>query len=283
MKPENAPRDRRIESKIMRYIDGVGSSAIRGLLSGQPTRETFETVAYFMGVQFNRLPSFGAMVSELYTKAGTAVMRMMASDVGRMQSIIERYTENTGESIDVSAKSIVEAVQGNEIEFVATEWPFLENLFTQAENIMKVIMALDWQILKAPWGTGFIISGSPVVIVPPKGTNTVGFGVSGAVKYFPLTYSWCVRLGDPGGSRKYRRIGKDAVRIINYNIAANSERFVMGPEKAQLASVVAHSESEQEQTTPRWVVETKEHKDGGSMQVTLQPRRYFYGRGFQAP
>src|SRR2546426_8401208 len=39
----------------------------------------------------------------------------------------------------------------------------------------------------------------------------------------------CLRLGEPGTSRKHRKIDKEAVRIVNQNIAANSERFIMGP------------------------------------------------------
>jgi ABC-type amino acid transport substrate-binding protein len=100
-------------------------------------------------------------------------MRMMAADVGRMQSIIEQYTAKTGESVGVSAKSMVEAVQNNQIEAVATERPFLQHIFTQAESLSQVIVALDWQILIAPFGTGFMLSDSPVVVVPPRGVNAV--------------------------------------------------------------------------------------------------------------
>jgi len=267
----------------MSYIDGVGSSAIRDLLSRSATPETLDNLAYFIGVQFNRLPSFGTMVSEMYTKSLTGVVRMMTADVGRMQSIIERYTEETGESVDVSAKSIVEAVQGNHIEVIATERPFLENIFSAAERISEVIVALDWQILIAPSGTGFIISDSPVVVVPPRGINAVGFAVPGTVTYFPLTYRYCVRLGDAGRSFKYRKISKDTLQIINDNRAANSERFIMGPDKAQLVSSVVRSGSVEEQSTPRYVVEATEQKEGGSIQVTTQPRRYFYASGSQAP
>lgn len=131
-----------------------------------------------------------------------------------MQSIIEQYTAKTGESVGVSAKSMVEAVQNNQIEAVATERPFLQHIFTQAESLSQVIVALDWQILIAPFGTGFMLSDSPVVVVPPRGVNAVGFAVPGAVKYFPMTYGYCLRLGDAGVSFEHRRISKDTLRII---------------------------------------------------------------------
>jgi hypothetical protein len=283
LKPENAPRERRIESLVLSHIDGVGSSAIRELLSGQPNSQTIQALAYFIGVQFNRLPSIGRAVTAIWTKIGTDMLRVMTANVGRMQSILERYARDTGKSVDVSAESMVEAVRGGHIEAVATERPFLQSIFTQAESITDVIVGLDWQILVAPPGTGFVICDSPVVVVPQRGITDVGFLVPGTVKYFPLTYRYCLRLGDAGRSFSYRKVSKETVRMINYNIAANSERFIMGPEKAQLVSVVERSQSIQEDLTPRFTIETVEEDDGPLQKISFQPRRYFYGRGSQAP
>ena len=54
--------------------------------------------------------------------------------------------------------------------------------------------------------------------------------------------------------------------MINFNIAANSERFIMGPDKAQLVSVVLKSESVEEDTTPRFTVEAVEQDADSSLQ-----------------
>jgi len=283
LKPKNAPRDRRIESLVLSYIDGVGSSAIRELLSRKINSHAIQDLAYFIGVQFNRLPSVGRAVSQMWSKVGTAVMREMAANVGRMQSILERYTRETGESLAVSAESMVEAVRGGQVEAVATERPFLQGIFSHAEDIAHAIEQLDWQILVAPSVTGFVICDSPVVVVPPSGGRAVGFLVPGTVIYFPLKYSHCLRLGGPGPSFSHRKVSKEKLQIINYNIAANSERFVMGPEKAQLASVVKHSESSEADLTPRFTTESVDGSAGPMLKMTFQPRRYFYGKGSQAP
>ena len=283
LKPENAPRDRRIESLILSYVDGVGSSAIRGLLSGPPNNQMIQDLAYFIGVQFNRLPSVGRTVSEMWSKIGTGMLRGMTANVGRMQSILERYTRETGKSVAVSAESMVEAVRGGHIEVVATERPFLHGIFAHAVTVRDAIERLDWQILMAPRVTGFIMCDSPVAVVPPRGVKDVGFLVPGTVIYFPLNYSHCLRLGEADQSFSHRKVSKETVRIINYNIAANSERFVMGPEKAQLVSVIKRSESAEEDLTPRFTTESVDGSDGPLLKMTFQPRRYFYGKGSQAP
>jgi hypothetical protein len=283
LKPENAPWDRRIESLVLSYVDGVGSWAIRELLSGQRNNQMIQTVAYFIGVQFNRLPSVRRAVSEIWNNIGMEMLRGMTASVGRMQSILERYTRETGKSVAVSAESMVEAVRGGQVEAVATERPFLHGIFAHAVTVSDAIDRLDWQILMAPRVTGFIICDSPVVVVPPRGVKDVGFLVPGTVISFPLNYSHCLRLGEAGQSFSHRKVSKETVRIINYNIAANSERFVMGPEKAQLVSVIKSSGSAEEDLTPRFTTESVEESDGHLLKITFRPRRYFYGKGSQAP
>jgi hypothetical protein len=284
LKHKDGPWERRIESECLSYIDGVGSAAIRELLSGGVNPETYETLAYFIGVQINRLPSAGRAISTVYAAGFSEMTRLMTVNVGRMQKSLDRYTRETGKTLNVSAESMVEAVRGNHLQLTVTEVPFLKAIFERAEFVSKIIMQLDWQILVAPSETGFIVCDNPVVVVPPSGVRAVGFLVPGAVKYFPLTSRYCLRLGSRGRSFGYRKISKETVQIVNYNIAANSERFIMGRDKAQLASVVLRSGSIGEDSTPRFTVETSEQNDDGSFQkFTVQPGRYFYAKGPQAP
>ena len=75
----------------------------------------------------------------------------------------------------------------------------------------------------------------------------------------------------------YRKLAKEDVRIINQNIAANSERFIMSPSKVQLENIVARSGSATMENTPRFIVETVQADDDGALQkICAQPRRYFY-------
>jgi hypothetical protein len=61
------------------------------------------------------------------------------------------------------------------------------------------------------------------------------------------------------------------------NIAANSERFIMGPSKVQLENLVSRSGSSRMESTPRFILETVESDDDGALQkLSAQARRYFY-------
>jgi hypothetical protein len=135
-------------------------------------------------------------------------------------------------------------------------------------------------VAKAPADTGFILCDDPWVIVPPYGGKDIGVGIPGAVKYFPLSRLFCLRIGDTGQTIRYRKIDKEKVAAINKNIAANSERFVMGPDRAQLETVVNDSGSQKMDLQPRHKVFLTNQTDGGSLQVvTTIPGRYFYVGG----
>jgi hypothetical protein len=162
-------------------------------------------------------------------------------------------------------------------DIIATETAFLTQMVEQAVSLTDVLMRLNWEVLIAPRDTGFLICDCPVVVVPPNGSKQVGFVVPGSTKYFPLSRHLCLRLGDPGRKRSLRRIGKEDVRIINQNIAANSERFIMGPSRVQLENVVSRSGCTEMETMPRFTVQTvKSDEDGAIQMLSAQPRRYFY-------
>ena len=84
VKRKDAPWERRIETECFGLIDGMGSAAIRELLSGSPTHETIRGVFYFIGVQIHRTPTFAKTISEVYVASVEEMMRLMAVNVGRM-------------------------------------------------------------------------------------------------------------------------------------------------------------------------------------------------------
>ena len=95
--------------------------------------------------------------------------------------------------------------------------------------------------------TASIVCDDPFVPVPPQGAvvNGMGFGIPGTVCYFPLTKRLCLKTihGDYG--IVYRNIDSRAVRTINHNIAAHSERFVMAESRDHLEVVIARSGCEE--------------------------------------
>jgi hypothetical protein len=277
VKPENRPPDMQVESKILRLVDSLGSRGIRDFLVGRPNNEAEYAVAFFMAFQWCRVPAMSRDIRTTYAQLIEELSRITFANVDRAKAIMERHERDTGQALQVTPESMVEAVQGKQFQIVATETAFLTNMMDQAMSLTKVLVGLDWEVLVACEETGFIISDCPVVVVPPKGSDQVGFLVPGSAKYLPLSRHLCLRLGEPGKSRKHRKIDKEVVRIVNQNVAANSERFIMGPSRVQLENIVSRSGSATIESTPRFTVETVESDEDSALQkISSQPRRYFY-------
>ena len=285
--PKAAPRDRRVESLILAEIDGLCATALRELAPGGMPADSspFETISYFAAIQSARLPSNREFISSVYKKGAEEFMRLSTVSADRIKSLMDQYSRETGEPTNVSPESMVEAVRGNHLEVVVNELPFITHIFKTAEFLSEFLRTLTWEILVAPSERGFILCDDPVVIVPPKGVRHVGFGIPGSAKYFPLTRNLCLRFGDVGQTFRFRNVDRETVRLINQNIAANSTRFIMGPVRAQLETVVLRSASVEIDATPRYTFETTKQDDNGSLQkMTQNPRRYFYsGNSSQAP
>jgi Protein of unknown function (DUF4238) len=277
VKPENKPRDMQVELKVLGLVDSLGFRGIRDFQIGKPNSEAEQEVAFFMAFQWNRVPTISRDIRTTYAKAIEELGRITFANVERAKAVMEKYERDTGETLEVTPESMVESVQGKQFDIVATETAFVATMMEQAMSLTRVLLRLDWEVLVACEETGFIICDCPVAVVPPRGSDQVGFLVPGSAKYFPLSRHLCLRLGELGKSRKHRKIDKEAVRIVNQNIAANSERFIMGPSRVQLENIVLRSGSAKMESTPRFTIETVESDEDGALQkISAQPRRYFY-------
>ena len=277
VKPEGKPPDMQVETKVLSVVDGLGSKGIRDFQINRPSKEAEQAIAFFMAFQWNRVPAISRDVRLTYAKAIEELSKVAFANVDRARSLMERYAGDTDIPSTVTPESMVQFVHGDHFQVVATETAFLANMMKQATRLTEVLLQLDWEVLIASRETGFIICDCPVVVVPPKGEEQVGFAVPGSAKYFPLSRHLCLRLGDPGRRRRLRRLDKESVRIVNQNIAANSERFVIGPSRVQLENIVGRSGSAKMESTPRFILETVESDQDGALQkLSMQPRRYFY-------
>lgn len=277
VKPKNRPSDMQVELNVLSRVDSAGDAGIREFQRGRPSSEAEQAVACFMAFQATRVPTISRDVRVTYAKAVEQINRLAFANVEMTKHHMEQYSADTGQDLNVTPESIVEFVQGNNYEIVATETAFLTTMMEQSMKLMNVLLQLDWEVLVANEDTGFILCDCPVAVVPPKGSGQVGFLIPGSAKYFPLSRQLCLRLGDPGRKREFRKISKLDVRIVNQNIAANSERFIMCPSKVQLENVVSRSGCAKMESTPRFIIETVEANEDGSLQkISAQPRRYFY-------
>jgi hypothetical protein len=293
IKPKTAPRDRRIESEYLSSIDGMGASVIRELQTKSTAKPPMNldasqvrALSMFAAIQFTRLPWFKKAMSAIYESTAEQAARIAFATQERAARVLGQLEKAIGEPSGVTPESMVEAVQGRRLTLKATERPFLQNMIQQSESIAKVIESLDWQVLIAPGSSGFITSDNPLVLVAPKEFDSerfgdgIGFGIPGAIKYFPLTRRLCLRLGDLDSGFVYTNVDSEMVRVVNHNVAAHSDRFIIGPDRNQLESVIIRSHSTDLEPGDRFTVETvRQDQDRALQKFTIRRRRDFYPKG----
>lgn len=273
-------RDRLIEERYLGQIDRDAATAIRQMKRKiKLDREWKESFSIFIAFLITRSPAFRVLTTQNYEAMRAEYLRLGFTKVERASQLLESYRRRTGDLAEgITAESLVEDVATGRWRASVTDQPFLEQMFLQVEPLARWITCFDWQILEAPAETGFIVSDYPFVLVPPReNPEAIGFSFPRSVKYFPLTSALCLRMGEPGHRFSYDHVSKQEVRIINQNIAVNSERFIMGPTRVQLEHIIGRSGTADVHLEPRTKVDTLEQGENSALlRFNLWPRRAFF-------
>jgi hypothetical protein len=275
---DGRPRDRRLETNILSDFDGKGAITIRELATlNSPRPETLAALAVFAALQYLRVPTNDTFMRAIYSAGGNDLLEVMFSSIERAQASLRRYEEKTGKKLNVSAESMVQTVKSGGVDAVANEIPFLRSIGAHSGFMAQTLAELPLQVLISPPAVGFILTDNPFTIVPAQGDDRVGIVNFGTFTHIPVTRSLCLRYGITGRN-EFREIEREDVRLINQNLAINSQRFIMGPNQVQLESVVRRSESTTLDPSPRFALDKFLDKDGGiTRKLTQLPRRrYFY-------
>jgi hypothetical protein len=279
VRAEDGTWDRRIETDVLSPIDGAAAKVIQALTPGTVlTRKQTRELVMFIALQHTRLPSFGKAARQMAEATMNEWMRMCFGTLERAEDVLKQYERETGiRTID--ATSMMDAVVNRRIKAKANEKVFIENMFKIANELGLRLEESGWVILIAPDATAFVVRDDPFVPVPPQGAvlSGMGFGVPGTVCYFPLTKRMCLKTIPGECGLVYQNIDSRAVRTINHNIAAHSERFIMAENRVHLESVVIRSGCEEMDRRGRYSTEVVRTDPDNSFTVfTNAPGRYFY-------
>ncbi len=279
MKMPGSAFEQIVETEFLRNVDGSASFALKKLPSvlAAPGPELLGEIIYFAALQHTRVPANKKMITAMYEAGANDLMEVAFANVERATAVMNDYATSVGKELTVTPESMVEAVKSGSIKAVATEMPFIQSLVKHTEFVEKVFSELDIKILISPPQVGFVLSDNPVTMVPPPGVRVAGFKSPGTFVFVPLTRNLCLRLGQPGSGDGPRKIDREAVRLINENTATNSDRFVMGPSKVQIESVIRRSRSTDVNKSERWITNKIPDAKGGILrQLVAQPRQVHY-------
>jgi hypothetical protein len=279
MRKEDGP-DQRVETEFLNKIETEARPLIHKLAAGHRLTEDEQLhIAFFTSLQCTRLPSFAKNVKTVTEHSFNTFVQMQFATPERTRQFFEDFQPDTGEEAGHEAEAHVESIRDGSVGFEATERNFLDHMFHSAVGLADWFMSQgEWIVLRAPDDAGFITCDHPFCPVPPQGWphEFIGPGLPGVMNFYPLTRGSCLMIRQGQPQVKMVRINKRAVRTINMNLAANSDRFIVGRDEDQLRVIVSRSQTQEADTNERFKIEAAGDIDGMLETATVLVRRYFY-------
>jgi hypothetical protein len=144
IRPEQGPRDRRLETDYLAKIDSIGADVLprvakRHGLSQKMSRSEVSALSMFIAHQFSRLPAFARTIRAMYATNVQQWTTIAFADSERAKEFLAEHERRTGENYIAEADSLVDAVHSDSIKIVATERPFLEAMIEHAEELHRFL------------------------------------------------------------------------------------------------------------------------------------------------
>ncbi len=211
------------------------------------TEEERENLALFAAMQYQRVPDAEKRIQEATEKGFKAISQRMAEIIASNQQAYESTQQKpkqlTGEDSELTPEDWAGLANGEKfkIDVTVPHDCVVRQMLETALYVAPYLYQLDWTVLYAPNSRAFITSDSPFVLTgkPPLPWMGIGLITPGSRKYFPLSKTTCLVMGDkPKPTLEFGEAASKQVRYINARVALNSDRFVMASSEPLLRRIV---------------------------------------------
>lgn len=223
-------------------IEGKASPVIkkvekRDLITDEERDILASLVASFMV----RVPDFEKTTDEYNDKMLRQMSKFMYCDEKHTKIIIDNYERDTGEKLDISPAELMRFVHEDNYRIKVDRAFHLRVMFDSGKVTAHLLRQMDWVFIYAPMKSSFITTDNPFMLIPPAEYNKffgVGVLTKGATKFVPLSQNVAVLIRDMGNKIEGANPNRNLVKMLNYRVAANSDRFVIARDKPLLRKIV---------------------------------------------
>lgn len=237
--------------KMFSVIEGAGSSIIRDLVAGNGKLDLQEKadLAMFIAALYLRVPES--------LKRSEDMGKQMAKETMSRTVMFEEYFNKTMDEIEKKEgkkitpeqrKDIQKTFRDKKYDLVFPKGYVLATVLSNLTEIYKVMVQMEWVIIKAPKNKAFISSDHPAFTFNPKPEGFWGSGIGllalNCETIAILTPKIAIYLSQKHNPEGIRFINGTAELVDNFNFRATivSSRFV-----------ISHSE----ELLRRWIERTK--------------------------
>lgn len=226
----------RLENDASLVLDKIASK-------GKLDNDDKSTIAYYIAYQMVRIPKFRKNYEEFILSVEKKRLFLSTATRERAKASLESIPNKKFKVTDEIIDSLVDATKKDEFDFKVDKNYSLWLMLDLGRNLGKYFYMMDWFLFYTNQKHSFISCDSPLMIQPPSNFPKHPFikpGVltPGAIKFFPLSSSTCLAMGDLGEIIKGTFPPPKLIRYINQKIALNSKRFIFGKDIELLKRIV---------------------------------------------
>ncbi len=196
-----------------------------------PTQDEKKLIAEFLALMHTRSPRTIQGITEASQAIGIEVARFLAERPHMVREFLEQE-QLSGRPNIPSVEEMVESLQKVEERFeikINRKRSLIESV-KLSERIAAELFKMNWCLCRAPTGTFFVTSDTPLCPFAETGRNRgllgAGFGLPNVEVTFPLSPTVCLLL-DQRHKKGRMAVGKQFVREANNRMAAIAERLVI--------------------------------------------------------
>lgn len=196
-----------------------------------PTQDEKKRIAEFLAVMHTRSPRTIQGITEASQAIGIEVARFLADRPQMVREFLEQERLSGRPnipSVEEMVDSLVNVKERFEIK-VNRKRSLIES-FKLCERVAAELFKLNWCLCRAPTGTFFVTSDTPLCAFARTGRDRAllgaGFGLPNAEVTFPISPTVCLLL-DQRHKKGRMAVGNQFVREANNRMAAIAERLVI--------------------------------------------------------
>lgn len=196
-----------------------------------PTHDDKKRIAQFLALMHTRSPRTIQGITEASETIGIEVARFLADHPQMVREFLEQERLSGRPNIP-TAEEMVDSLRNVEQRFevkVNGKRSLIES-FKLSERVATELFKLNWCLCRAPTGTFFVTSDTPLCAFARTGRDRAlvgaGFGLPNVEVTFPISPTVCLLL-DQRHKKQRMAVGKQFVREANSRMAAIAERLVI--------------------------------------------------------
>lgn len=251
---ESGVKDTSIE-KWLSSIEGAAQKVIIALSNRETLcLEQEASLALFMALMLTRTPEFDRSVRAITEP----ILKQVLTEVATLESaekFLKMEETKSGIASDTTAEELYNAFKQDRFSISLNRNMPLQHMISVSGKVADILLGMDWMIIHVPRGSSFVTCDDPFVIIPPVQLSSTIYGVGvatpGAVKLLTLTQNLALLVLDRGSHRFHKCVSASVIEYLNLQVAAQTDRLLIGSDKSLLQSLVVETRLHECQKVPR--------------------------------